>query len=120
MSIIFILNRLFTEYILNKANASGTKAAVLDLNLSFYNDTVSTKIYDKRDHLINYPYNDGDVTQHHSYGAYISQLIRFARTSSHVGAFNSHNKQGYRYYKLPKTFSKFYHIKFELSGRLHA
>ena len=34
---------------LNKANASDTKAAFLDLNLSIHNDTVSTKIYDKRD-----------------------------------------------------------------------
>ena len=29
---------------LNKANASDTKAAFLDLNLSIHNDTVSTKI----------------------------------------------------------------------------
>ena len=34
---------------LNKANASETEAAFLDLNLSIHNDIVSTKIYDKRD-----------------------------------------------------------------------
>ena len=47
---------------------------------------------------------------------YISQLIRFARVSSHVVDFNARNKsltakllqQGYRYHKLRKTFSKFY------------
>ena len=33
----------------NKANASDTESAFLDLNLSIHNDTVSTKIYDKRD-----------------------------------------------------------------------
>ena len=33
----------------NKANASDAKAAFVDLNLSIHNDTVSTKIYDKRD-----------------------------------------------------------------------
>ena len=50
------------------------------------------------------------------YGDYISQLIRFARVSSHVADFNARNKsltakllqQGYRYHKLRKTFSKFY------------
>ena len=38
-----------SELQLNKANASDTEAAFLDLHLSISNDTVSTKIYDKRD-----------------------------------------------------------------------
>ena len=38
-----------SELQLNKGNTSDTKAAVLDLHLSIYNDIVSTKIYDKRD-----------------------------------------------------------------------
>ena len=37
------------ELQLNKANASDTEAAFLDLNLLIHNDIVSTKIYDKRD-----------------------------------------------------------------------
>ena len=49
------------------------------------NDIVSTKIYDKRDDfnfdIVNFPFLDGDVPQRPSYGVYISQLIRFARTS---------------------------------------
>ena len=52
------------------------------------------------------------------YGVYISQLIRFARVSSHVDDFNTRNKvltgkplkQGYRYHKLRKAFSKVYRI----------
>ena len=51
-----------------------------------------------------------------SYGVYISQLIRFARASSNLNDFNYRNKaltakllrQGYRYFKLRKAFSKFY------------
>ena len=47
---------------------------------------------------------------------YISQLIRFARVCSHVDDFNTLNKcltakllkQGYRYHKLKKFFSKLY------------
>ena len=38
-----------SELQLNKANASDTEAAFLDLHLSISNDIVSTKIYDKLD-----------------------------------------------------------------------
>ena len=38
-----------SELQLNKANATDTEAAFLDLQLSISNDIVSTKIYDKRD-----------------------------------------------------------------------
>ena len=52
-----------------------------------------------------------------SYGAYISQVIRFARECSNVDDFNNRNlfltaklfEQGYRYHKNRKTFSKFYY-----------
>ena len=60
---------------------------------------------------------------------YISQLIRFAslRASSHVTYFNNRNKfltakllkQGYRYHKLRKAFSKFYRRHFELIEKYH-
>ena len=36
----------------NKANTSDTEAAFLDLRLSISNDIVSSKVYDKQDHLI--------------------------------------------------------------------
>ena len=60
-----------------------------------------------------------------SYGVYISQLIRFARVSSHVTDFNARNKiltgklfhQGYRYQKPRKTFSKFYRRHYELVSK---
>ena len=72
------------------------KLLFLDLNLSSHNDIVSTKIYDKRDDfnfdIVNFPFLDGDVPQRPSYGVYISQLIRFARASSHVTDFNYRNK----------------------------
>ena len=40
---------------------------------------------------MNFPFLDGDVPRSASYGVYISQLIRFARVSSHVDDFNSEN-----------------------------
>ena len=117
-----MVHRIYpAELQLNKANASDTVAAFLDLNLSIHNDIVSTKIYDKRDDfyfdIVNFPFLDSDVPQRPSYGVYISQLVRFARASSHVTDFSNRNKfltakllkQGYRYHKLCKAFSKFYH-----------
>ena len=78
----------------NNANTSDTKAAFLDLYLSIPNDIVSTKIYDKSNdfEIVNFPFLYGDVPRSTSYEVYISQLICFARTSSHVTEFNSCNK----------------------------
>ena len=48
-----MVHRIYpAELQLNKANASDTEAAFLDLNLSIHNDIVSKIIYDKRDYLI--------------------------------------------------------------------
>ena len=86
----------YSELQFNKANTSDTDAAFLDLHLSISNDIVSTKIYDKRDDFdfesVSFPFLDGDVPRSTSYGVYISQLIRFARASSHVADFNTCNK----------------------------
>ena len=72
---------------LNKANTSDTEAAFLDLNLSFSNDIVSTRIYDKHEdfdfEIVNFPFLDSYVPSFTFYGVYISQLIRFARASIH-------------------------------------
>ena len=45
-----MVNQIYpSELQLNKANTSDTEAAFLDLHLSFSNDSVSSKLYDKRD-----------------------------------------------------------------------
>ena len=75
-----------TELHLNRANSSDIEAPFLDLNQCISNSTVSTKLYDKRDDfdfdIVNFPFLDGDVPHRTSYGVYISQLIRFARSST--------------------------------------
>ena len=80
-----------SELQLNKAYTSDTKAVFLDLHMSISNDIVSSKIYDKLDDLdfeiVNFTFLDCDVPRSTSYGVYISQLIRFARTSSHVAFY---------------------------------
>ena len=82
----------------------------MDLHLSISDGFVKTKIFDNRDDfdvdIVNFPSLDGNVPRSTSYGVYISQLIRFARVSSHVDDFNTRNKlltakllgQGYRYH----------------------
>ena len=99
------------------------------MNLSITNGIISSKNYDKRDHfnfeIGNFPFLDGYVPRVPSYGVYISQLIRFARVCSNVDDFNNRNliltakllKQGYRYHKIRKPFSKFYHRHSELIGK---
>ena len=127
-----MVNRIYPpELQLNKAYTSDTEAPFLDLHLSISNGFVSSKIYDKRDDfdfdIVNFPFLDGDVPRSTSYGVYISQLIRFARVSSHVVDFNARNKsltakllqQGYRYHKLRKTFSKFYRRHYELVSKFN-
>ena len=112
-----ILSQIYpSELPLTEANTSDTKATFLDLHLSISNDIFSTKIYDKRDdfdfEIVTFPFLDSDVPRSTSYGVYISQLIRFARASSHVADFNKRNelltqkplKQGYRHHKLSKFF----------------
>ena len=75
---------------------SDPEASFLDSHLSISDGFVKTKIYDKRDDfdfdIVNFPFPDGDVPRSASYGVYISQLIRFARVSSHVDDFNTRNK----------------------------
>ena len=70
---------------------------------------------------------NGDVPLAAAYGVNISQLIRFARVSSHVTDFNTRNKlltakllnQDYRYHKLRKAFSKFYRRHSDLVSKLN-
>ena len=125
-----MVNRIYpSELQLNKANVSDAEASFLELNLSISDGFVKTKIYDKRDDfdfdIVNFPFLDGDVLRSASYGVYISQLFRFARVSSHVDDFNTRNKvltakllrQGYRYHKLRKAFSKFYRRHFDIVSK---
>ena len=127
-----MVNRIYPlELQLNKANVSDTDASFLDLHLSISDGFVQTKIYDKRDDfefdIVNFPFLGGDVPRSTSYGVYISQLIRFARVSSHVDNFNTRNKvltakllrQEYRFHKIRKAFLKFYRRHFDIVSKFN-
>ena len=74
---------------------------------------------------MSFPFLDGDVPRSTSYGVYFSQLIRFARSASHVDDFNTRNKvlaakllrQGYRYHKIRVALSKFYRRHFDIVSK---
>ena len=95
---------------------SDAEASFFYLDLAISDGFVNTKIYDKQNDfdsdIVNFPFLDDDVPRSASYGVYISQLILFARVSSHVDDFNTRNKI-YRYHKIRKAFSKFYRRHFE-------
>ena len=114
-----LVNHIYaSELQLNKVNILDTQVLFLNLHKFISNGFVQTKIYDKRDafefDIVNFPFLDNGVFRSTSYGVYISQLIRFARVSSHVGDFNTRDKvltakllkQGYRY-KLRRCFQNF-------------
>ena len=77
--------------------------------------------------IVNFPLLDGDGPQRPTYGVDISQLIRFARASSHAFDFTNRNKfltaklikRGYRYHELRRAFSKFDRMDFELIENYH-
>ena len=125
-----MVNHIYpSEFQFNKTNVSDTEASFLDLHLSTSDGFVKTKIFHKRDDfdfdIVNFPILHGDVPRSTSYGVYISQLIRFARVSSHVDDCNTRNKvlaakllrQGYRNHNLRKSFSKFYRQHFDLVSK---
>ena len=68
----------------------------MDLHLSISDAFVKTKMFDKRADfdfdIEDFLFLDVDVPRSTSYGIYISQLIRFARVSSHVDDFNTRKK----------------------------
>ena len=78
-----------SELQLNKVNSSDTEAPFLDLYWTISHGFVSSKMYDKRYgfdfDIVNFPFLDGDIPRATSYRIYMSQLIRFARVSSHEG-----------------------------------
>ena len=69
----------------------------MDLHLPIVDGFVSCKLYDKHDdfdfEIVNFPFLEGDVPRAASYGVYISQLIQFARVSSHVTDFKKSKRK---------------------------
>ena len=95
--------------------------------MSITNGIVSSKIYDKRDdfnfEIVNFPFLDGGVPRSLSDGVYISQLIPLLECVLMLMTLTTKTysakllKQSYRYHKIRKAFSKFYHRHSELIAK---
>ena len=84
------VNRIYpSELWLNQANTSDTEAPFWICIYLFQTDLFHLKFMISAMNLI---VLDGDVPRSTSCGVYISQLIRFARVSSHMADFNARNK----------------------------
>ena len=71
---------------------SNTFASYLDLILSTGRDgQLCTSLYDKREdfnfHITNFPFLSSNIPSSPAYGAFISQLIRYARACSSYECF---------------------------------
>ena len=125
-----MVNRSYpSDLQLNKANVSDTEALFLELHVSISDGFVKTKIDDKQGDfdfdIVNFPFLNGDIPRSTSCGVCIFQLIRSARESNHVDDFSTRYKvltakllrQGYRYHKIRKAFSKFYRRHFDILSK---
>jgi hypothetical protein len=127
--VLSINNLRFAEFLqliyppeleIKETTDTASSASFLDLYLEFDDSgQLSTKIYDKRDDfnfkIINFPNMCSNITAFSAYGVYISQLIRYARTSSNYSDFlkrhlylkNRLLDQGYKQIRLIRSLKKF-------------
>ena len=110
-----------SELNVEKANRSDDQANYLNLTFIIGNNNrLYTKLYDKRDdfnlHTVNFPFLSSNIPSCPSYVAYISQLIRYARSSTYYDDFGYRHKllvdrllsQGYKVARLRDSSQKFY------------
>jgi hypothetical protein len=80
------------ELVIKETTDTASSASLLDLYLEFDDSgQLSSKMYDKRDDfnfkIMHFPNMCRNIPASPAYGAYISQLIRYARVSSNYSDF---------------------------------
>ena len=92
----------------------------LDLHLEIDKDKLFTSLYDKRDdfnfNIVNFPFLSSNIPAAPAYGVFVSQLVRYSRSSSNYSDFIKRCSklttkllnQGFEIPKLKKSFRKFY------------
>ena len=98
----------------------------LDLDIMIKNDKFHTKLFDKRDafnfQIVNFPDLSGNIPNKHSYGVFVSQLIRYARCCGDVTDFTNRTKtlidkltkQNFLLGELRRVFERFAATHYEL------
>ena len=128
--VLSLHNKAFGDYLsviypdeleIKDTTESSRSASYLDILLQIAdNNSLCTKLYDKRDDfnfaIVNFPFLDSNIPATPAYGVYVSQLIRYARACSMYTSFLSRAllltskllKQGYLQPRLMATCKKFY------------
>ena len=137
--LISLNNKRFKEFIsdiypkeltISETIESTSIASYLDLLfIRDKSNDIMTKLDDKRDtfgfHIVNFPFMSGNIPSAPAYGAYASQLIRYAHCCSNHSDFLLRHRaivtrllsQGYKVNRLSNTFKKFYGRHTDLVGQ---
>ena len=118
------------ELTISETTESTSVASYLDLLFTRdRSNNITTKLYDKRDafgfHIVNFPFMSSNIPSAPAYGAYASQLVRYARCCSSYSDFLIRHRalvkrllsQGYKVNGLSNTFKKFYGRHTDLVGQ---
>jgi hypothetical protein len=98
----------------------------LDLDIMIKDGKFHTKLFDKRDafnfQIVNFPDLSGNIPIKHSYGVFVSQLVRYARCCGDLADFTDRTKtlidkltrQNFNFRQLRRVFVKFTATHYEL------
>ena len=128
-------NKRFKEFIpdiypkeLTISETTESTSIAFYLDLLFIRDksnNITTKLDDKRDAFVNFPFTSSNSPSAPAYGVYASQLIRYAHCCSNYSDFLLRHRalvtrllsQGYKVNRLSNTFKKFYGRHTDLVGQ---
>ena len=114
-----VMSEIYPQELALTSDDAILKVNYLDLSLEISNGKITHKLYDKRDafgfSIVNFPDLSGNIPRKHSYGVFVSQLIRYARCCQERADFIERTsklvkrlvKQNFSYCQLKRAFDKF-------------
>ena len=114
-----VMNEIYPKELALTSDMAVTQSHYLDLDIEIRNDKFHTKLFDKRDafnfQIVNFPDLSGNIPNKHSYGVFVSQLIRYARCCDELADFTNRSKaliqkltkQNFLLSQLRRVFERF-------------
>ena len=121
-----VMKEIYPQELALTSDNAVLQANYLDLSLEISNNKITHKLYDKRDafgfSIVNFPDLSGNIPKKHSYGVFVSQLIRYARCCQEKVDFIDRSKklidrlvkQNFSRQLLRRSFDKFAISHYEL------
>ena len=121
-----VMKEIYPQELASTSDNAVLQANYLDLSLEISNNKITHKLYDKRDafgfSIVNFPDLSGNIPKKHSYGVFVSQLIRYARCCQEKVDFIDRSKklidrlvkQNFSRQLLRRSFDKFAISHYEL------